>query len=102
MSLASSTILKRTLLTATRSRTIPRVVLLSKAPAYTARTSYQQPLTTTNTPRTFTTTTAKMGVHNLETKAAFDQALSEKGLMVLDCFATWCGPCKAIAPQVVK
>ncbi|KAF2488148.1 thioredoxin-like protein [Neohortaea acidophila] len=43
-----------------------------------------------------------MGVHNLETKAAFDQALSEKGLMVLDCFATWCGPCKAIAPQVVK
>jgi len=45
----------------------------------------------------------KKGVHNLQSKSAFDEALSEKEtLMVLDCFATWCGPCKVIAPQVVK
>ncbi|KAF2103377.1 thioredoxin domain-containing protein [Rhizodiscina lignyota] len=47
-------------------------------------------------------TEGKKGVHNLATKADFDKALEEKGLMVLDCFATWCGPCKVIAPQVVK
>jgi thioredoxin 1 len=44
----------------------------------------------------------KQGVHNLHSKKEFDDALGEKGLMVLDCFATWCGPCKVIAPTVVK
>jgi len=42
-------------------------------------------------------------VHNLKNKAEFDSAMETKDtLMVLDCFATWCGPCKVIAPQVVK
>jgi len=45
----------------------------------------------------------KKGVHNLQSKSAFDDARNDKEtLMVLDCFATWCGPCKVIAPQVVK
>jgi len=43
------------------------------------------------------------GVHNLKSKSEFDEALNgESSLMVLDCFATWCGPCKVIAPKVVQ
>lgn len=52
--------------------------------------------------RQFSATMAKQGVHNLKNKQEFDEALQEKGLLVLDAFATWCGPCKIIAPQVVK
>ncbi|KAF2645594.1 thioredoxin [Massarina eburnea CBS 473.64] len=45
----------------------------------------------------------KEGVHNLQSKSDFEKALEAKDtLLVLDCFATWCGPCKVIAPQVVK
>jgi thioredoxin 1 len=45
----------------------------------------------------------KEGVHNLKSKSEFDEAMGIKDtLMVVDCFATWCGPCKVIAPQVVK
>jgi len=43
-----------------------------------------------------------MGVHNVANKAEFDSAIKDNKVVVLDAFATWCGPCKVIAPQVVK
>ncbi|KAF1846807.1 thioredoxin-domain-containing protein [Cucurbitaria berberidis CBS 394.84] len=85
----------RTLLTSARLRTA------SINP--TSNANLYRPLLTPS----FFSNTARMseskGVHNLQTKSAFDEALKDKEtLMVLDCFATWCGPCKVIAPQVVK
>jgi len=52
--------------------------------------------------RGFRNTSVNMGVHNLTSKAEFQAALSENQVVVLDAFATWCGPCKVIAPQVVQ
>ncbi|KAI1488377.1 thioredoxin domain-containing protein [Biscogniauxia mediterranea] len=43
-----------------------------------------------------------MTVHNITTKAEFEEAVKNNKVVLLDCFATWCGPCKAIAPLLAK
>ncbi|TGO41973.1 hypothetical protein BHYA_0014g00580 [Botrytis hyacinthi] len=43
-----------------------------------------------------------MGVHNIANATEFKSALTDNQVVVLDAFAVWCGPCKAIAPRVVK
>jgi len=43
-----------------------------------------------------------MTVHNIASLEQFRETIAANPVVIIDAFATWCGPCKAIAPQVAK
>jgi hypothetical protein len=38
----------------------------------------------------------------IPSREEFNTTINDNSVVVLDCFAVWCGPCKVIAPQVDK
>ncbi|KXH66652.1 thioredoxin [Colletotrichum salicis] len=43
-----------------------------------------------------------MVVHNVRNAEEWTETLKNNRVVLLDCFATWCGPCKAIAPLLAQ
>lgn len=65
--------------------------------ARAASTSASASATTTTPPK------KNSGVNTLSRKSEYDSAITNgEGVAVIDFFATWCGPCKMIAPTIVK
>ncbi|MCJ1261542.1 Cytoplasmic thioredoxin isoenzyme 2 [Lobaria immixta] len=43
-----------------------------------------------------------MGVHNINNRDEYNAAIKDTSPLLIDCFATWCGPCKTIAPVIAE
>ncbi|KAI0013009.1 thioredoxin-domain-containing protein [Xylariaceae sp. FL0662B] len=76
--------------------------LLRAAQSTLRQSAFYRPVHLTTPLRQFHTTLPKMTVHNIQSADEFKTAIKDHKVVMLDCFATWCGPCKAIAPLLAK
>ncbi|GKT51093.1 thioredoxin-like protein [Colletotrichum spaethianum] len=43
-----------------------------------------------------------MTIHTVSSRDEFQAAIAEKEIVVVDAFAEWCGPCKALVPKLTE
>ncbi|KAJ1974077.1 thioredoxin trx1 [Dimargaris verticillata] len=56
--------------------------------------------TNNNNPSSSTSNNGPKMVHEITSEKEFEEIIAQNELVVVDFYATWCGPCKMIAPYI--